>query len=66
MYLSLVHPISPVRLSVGIVGRSALQLSFVEIDYIAAQVGIVFQDRLRQGMILVSHAEEAAEGHDRA
>ena len=43
----------------------AFQLALIEIDHIAAQVGVVFQDRPRQGMILVSHAKEAAERHDR-
>ena len=64
VYLTFVSAITPGRFVADLVSRRAFQLALIEIDHIAAQVGVVFQDRPGQGMILVSHAEEPTEGHD--
>ena len=45
MYLTFVSAIAPGRFLTDVVSRRAFQLALIEIDHIAAQVGVVFQDR---------------------
>src|SRR4051794_12874069 len=51
-------------LAVRVAGR-VLQPLLVEVDHVAADLGVVGQEAPRQGVVALAEAEEAAEGHDR-
>src|SRR4051794_33112592 len=51
-------------LAVRVAGR-VLQPLLVEVDHVAADLGVVGQEAPRQRVVALAQAEEAAEGHDR-
>src|SRR4029077_8606457 len=63
--LAFVGAVAPSWFGADVVRWSAFQLPLLEIDNVTAQIGVIFENRPGQGMILVSDAEKAAEGHDR-
>src|ERR1700722_10942584 len=64
VYFAFVGAIAPGRFGADVVCWSTFQLPLVEIDNVTAQIGVIFENRPRQRMILVPDAEEAAERHN--
>src|ERR1043166_607379 len=55
---------APAPFLVRIVFRRALELAVADIDLVAAELGVVRQPRPRHWVVIVAHAQNAAEAHD--